>query len=166
MKILLPESIVQKLTLALKKADSREIGGILMGEHLSKGVFRVKELTIQEHGGTYFSFVRQLKNILNPLRLFFYKTGYNYKKYNYLGEWHSHPEFTPEPSICDSETMWEIVNDPEMGANFVVLMIVRLNKIEHLEGTVSVYLPKNQRFKGELIREEFDKNISFYLNSH
>ena len=60
----------------------------------------------------------------------------------------------------------KLVNDPEMGANFVVLMIVRLNKIEHLEGTVSVYLPKNQRFKGELIREEFDKNISFYLNSH
>lgn len=166
MKILLPESIVQKLTLALKKSGSREIGGILMGEHLSEGVFRVKELTIQKHGGTCFSFVRQLKNILNPLKHFFYETGYNYKKYNYLGEWHSHPEFSPEPSNRDSETMWEIVDDPEVGANFVVLMIVRLNKIELLEGTVTVYLHENQRLKGKLIRQEFDKNISFYLNSN
>ena len=160
MKILLPESIVQKLTLALKKSGSREIGGILMGEHLSEGVFRVKEITIQEHGGTYFSFIRQLKNILNPLKHFFHKTGYNYKKYNYLGEWHSHPEFTPEPSNRDSETMWEIVEDPEVGANFVVLMIVKLNKIDYIEGTATVYLKQDQKFRGQLIREEIDNNLT------
>jgi proteasome lid subunit RPN8/RPN11 len=154
MQILLPDEAANKLTEALKKAGNREIGGILMGEHLSEGVFRVKDLTIQCHGGTFASFTRFLAENLSPLQNFFRETGYDFTRFNYLGEWHSHPAFAPEPSSTDCKTIWEIVEDSTVGANFVVLMIVRLDEATQLEGSVTVFLPGHQMFKGTLIQEE------------
>lgn len=154
MQILLPDEAANKLTEALKKARNKEIGGILMGEHVSEGVFRVKDLTIQSHGGTSASFTRFLEENLSPLQNFFRETGYDFTRFNYLGEWHSHPTFALEPSGTDCNTIWEIVEDSIVGANFVVLMIVRLDDAAQLEGTVNVFLPGHQMFKGTLIQEE------------
>jgi hypothetical protein len=137
----------------LKEADSQEIGGILMGEYVADEVYRVCDLTVQRQGGTFASFVRMVRETIAPLRRFFHRTGYNFTYFNYLGEWHSHPSFTLHPSGVDSETMWEIVNDPQVGANFAVLMVVQLGNSSHLEGTVTVYSPKRQMLEGELIRE-------------
>jgi Prokaryotic homologs of the JAB domain len=52
---------------------------------------------------------------------------HNFKRFNYLGEWHSHPSFLPEPSATDHKSMREMIEDPKLGANFVVLMVVKLN---------------------------------------
>lgn len=49
--------------------------------------------------------------------------------------------------------MQSIINDPETGAFFVVLMIVKLNKDDALTGTVTVYQPDAPEFFGELILE-------------
>ncbi len=141
MQILLPDGVGQKLTKALKAAGNREIGGILMGEHILENVYRVKDLTIQTHGGTSVSFMRVMQGVFRPLQHFFHGTDYNFTRFNYLGEWHSHPAFAPQPSSLDSQTMWEIVEDSEVGANFAVLMIVRLDGAGSLEGTTTVYLP-------------------------
>jgi proteasome lid subunit RPN8/RPN11 len=156
MQILLPDEATNKLTEALKKARNKEIGGILMGEQLSEGIFRVKDLTIQSHGGTSVSFTRFLEENLNPLQKFFRETGYDFTRFNYLGEWHSHPAFAPEPSSTDCNTIWEIVEDSSVGANFIILMIVRLDDADKLEGTVSVFLPGHQMLKGTLIQENAD----------
>ncbi|HAG79794.1 MAG TPA: hypothetical protein DCL61_01205, partial [Cyanobacteria bacterium UBA12227] len=81
MQILLPYELVQKLITALKKAGSREIGGILMGEYIADDVYRVKDLTIQNHGGTSASFVRAIQEIVNPLKHFFRKTDYDFTRF-------------------------------------------------------------------------------------
>jgi len=154
MQILLPEKITRRLSVALKAAGRQEIGGILMGERVSDEVYRVQNLTIQRRGGTFASFVRSIQGILTPLKRFFRQTGYNYTRFNYLGEWHSHPSFALEPSPLDHETMWDIVEDPQVGANFAVLIIVRLDDIGRLEATATVYLPGRQMLKAELIQEE------------
>ncbi len=154
MQILQPDEAANKLTEDLKKARNKEIGGILMGEHVSEGVFRVKDLTIQSHGGTAASFTRILEENLSPLQNFFCETGYDFTRFNYLGEWHSHPAFALEPSGTDCNTIWEIVEDSSVGANFAILMIVRLNDADQLEGSVTVFLPRHQSFKGTLIHEE------------
>lgn len=156
MQIILPNDVANKLAKALKNFVNREIGGILMGEKVSESVFRVKDITIQSHGGTLASFTRFLEYIFNPLQNFFCETGYDFTRFNYLGEWHSHPAFAPEPSSIDCNTMWEIVEDSSVGANFVILMIVQLDDTDQLEGTVTVFLPGHQMFKGTLIQEKYE----------
>jgi len=156
MQIILPNDVAKKLAKALKNSVNREIGGILMGKNVSENVFLVKDITIQSHGGTFATFTRFLEDIFNPLQNFFRNTGYNFTRCNYLGEWHSHPAFILEPSSTDCKTMWEIVEDFSVGANFAVLMIIRLDSTERLEGTVTVFLPNHQRFKGTLIQEKAD----------
>jgi len=41
-KILLPDRIEQRLTIALENAKNQEVGGILMGEHVTDGIYRVR----------------------------------------------------------------------------------------------------------------------------
>lgn len=154
MQILLSEEIVQKLVKALQRAGDKEIGGILMGEHVLNGVYRVKDLTIQLYGGTVISFMRLPMAVLYPLQNFFRKTEYDFTRFNYLGEWHSHPSFTLQPSSTDCKTMREIVEDLSVGANFAVLMVVRLNRLQQIEGTVTVFIPGNKTLKGTLSQEK------------
>ena len=153
MQIHLPESSAQKLIKALKQAGSKEIGGILMGEYLSPQVYRIADLTIQAQPGTLASFLRLPRSVLRPLQTFFQKTGNQFTRFNYLGEWHSHPLYSIEPSSVDCNSMWEIVSDPNVGANFAVLLVVKLNAIGQLEGGVTIFFPNRQLFNGELVQE-------------
>ena len=139
MNLLLPPEIVSKLENALVNAGAKEIGGILMGEHVGINTFRVKELTIQRKKGTFATFVRLVGEIVGPLRSFFQATNYNYTRFNYLGEWHSHHSFALKPSSPDNATMIEIVMDEQLGARFVVLLLVKLNAHNQLEHSATVY---------------------------
>lgn len=152
MRVLLPGDVAERLADALRDAGRRETGGVLMGEHVSEGVFRVKDLTVQRRG-TFASFVREVGTALAPLHRFFQETGHDYVRYNYLGEWHSHPSFTPEPSHKDSESMWRIVENPAVGANFAVLLIVRLASKGKLEGSATAYLPGRRRLEATIEAE-------------
>jgi [CysO sulfur-carrier protein]-S-L-cysteine hydrolase len=153
MQILLPPDIIERLIHALEQADTREIGGILMGEHIAENVFRVKDLTVQQHSGSFVTFVRMLQDIIAPLRHFFQATNHNYSRFNYLGEWHSHPSFVPEPSSRDRQTMRDLIEDPAVGAHFVVLMIVKLTQAGQLDGSVTVFQPAGLEARGELVLE-------------
>jgi hypothetical protein len=62
----------------------------------------------------------------NALR-FFDRTQHQYKRFNYIGEWHSHPSFEVKPSPQDVETMVKLVTDPAFKGSFAILMIVRLD---------------------------------------
>lgn len=154
MQLLVPREVARQLVEALWSAGRREIGGILMAEHIAENTFRVRSLTIQRRGGSVSSFIRIVQAIIEPLRRFFRTTGHNYTRFNYIGEWHSHPSFVPLPSPKDHQTMHEIIEDPEVGALFVVLMIVKVTSERDLEGTVSVYQPGGIRFQGALVIEE------------
>ena len=153
MNVLLPAEIENRLITALQRAGQHEIGGILMAECLAPNYFRVTDVTIQHRGGSFATFLRGVKLALNPLKRFFEKTGHDYERFNYLGEWHSHPSFTLEPSNPDIRSMLEIIRDPQVGATFVVLMIIRLGKNSILEGTVTVFVPGQPAFSGALIME-------------
>jgi integrative and conjugative element protein (TIGR02256 family) len=153
MQLILPREIRQQLETALKEAGQREIGGILMAEHVGENTFRVQSLTIQRRGGSIATFLRIVEAFLVPLRKFFRQTDYNYTRFNYIGEWHSHPSFVPEPSKTDHQTMLSIINDPQVGAYFVVLLIVKLDEDEIFVGTVTVYQPNMREFKGKLVLE-------------
>jgi proteasome lid subunit RPN8/RPN11 len=152
MELQLPEPIVEELVGVLAGAGSYEVGGILMGEHLAEGVFRVAEITVQRARGTFASFVRLVWEAVASLERFFRRTGRAYTRFNYLGEWHSHPAFSLEPSDRDCRSMQEIVDDPSVGANFAVLLIVRLDT-GRLNGRTYVFLPGGRRYIGHLVIE-------------
>lgn len=153
MQLIVPPEIRSHLLEALAQAGQREIGGILMGEHVGPDTFRVKELTIQRKVGTFAAFTRIVKEILAPLRAFFDSTNHDYTRFNYLGEWHSHHSFELSPSGRDHVTMHDIVTDPHLGARFVVLLLVRLGTNGQLEGSVTVYQSDRTCLVGSIIQE-------------
>ena len=141
MQLLIPPNITSQLFDALTDEGQREIGGILMGEHVSNDTFRVASVTVQRKGGTFAAFVRIVAEILSPLREFFESTRHEYTKHNYLGEWHSHHSFALSPSEKDQTTMYTMVMDPELGAHFVVLLLVKLGESGGIDGSVTIYQP-------------------------
>ncbi|MDD1730244.1 MAG: Mov34/MPN/PAD-1 family protein [Methanospirillum sp.] len=153
MQVLIPSKIVHQIITALNLAKKREIGGIMMGEHIDENKFRINEITIQTHGGTLSSFIRSIKDFTEPLRSFFNRTKHEYTRFNYLGEWHSHQNFALIPSSKDTFTMEEIVMDPESNVNFAILLLVRIGQSGYLESTVTLYQPGRKNTSAEIIYE-------------
>ena len=140
------------MTEALQKAGRRETGGILMGEHVSEDTFRVVGITVQLQLGTLASFVRALSEVKSALLRFFRRTKHEYSRFNYLGEWHSHPSFALEPSLRDRESMFQIVQDPVVGARFAVLVIVRLYS-KDLRAAAFVFHPGGTLERANILSE-------------
>ena len=153
MKIILPNNISLQMQEALLEASNREVGGILMAEHVGKNCFRIVDITIQKHGGTVATFIRVVSSALNSLTQFFKKTNYNYRRFNYLGEWHSHPQFALRPSDKDVASMFDIVSDPSVGANFVVLLLVKLSEAR-LQTSCWFFLPSGKFYQGYVVLEK------------
>lgn len=151
MQIRVPDAVARQLVDALTQAGVREVGGVMMGEHVGEDLFSVAEITVQR-AGTVATFVRAIWDAVTSLKQFFAKKDHQYTRFNYLGEWHSHPSFQLHPSDRDSATMWGIVEDPEVGANFAVLLIVRMRDCE-LDGRAFVYLPGKKMQPATLVLE-------------
>lgn len=141
MRILLPGRTTDVLRRELAVAKHREIGGVLVGEHLGGETFRIADLSVQRTGGTSHHFVRDPAQHQEFLRQFFERTGYDYERYNYIGEWHSHPTVPALPSSTDISTMNGIVSDPDVGAAFAILLIARLHWCWGLQLSTTAFRP-------------------------
>lgn len=126
MQLLVARPVVERLERELRRAGRKEIGGLLMGEHVRDELFRLVDLTVQRSGGTHACFIRRPDDHKAQLEKFFAETGNDFGRFNYMGEWHSHPSFEPLPSDTDIHTMQSMVEDPESGVNFLVLMVCRM----------------------------------------
>lgn len=148
--LILPPEIVTLLEQVLSHAGRREIGGVLMAEHVGVNEFVVRDITIHRRG-TFAWFLRRIEEAWVALYRFFEKTRRDYARFNYIGEWHSHPSFEPAPSRQDHRSMYEIISDTSVGANFVVLVIVKLDTSGELVGTAHTYLPNGSPQASTLI---------------
>lgn len=117
--------VILRMRSMLVRARSREIGGVLMGEQLGEDHFRIVDFSVDNLTGGFAHFVREPDHHRVALAAFFERTDANYARYNYLGEWHSHPNFPVHPSLEDCRSMTSLV-EGERGIEFAVLMIVRL----------------------------------------
>jgi Prokaryotic homologs of the JAB domain len=126
-KIRLSSEVCRVMQDACRHAKERETGGMLFAEHVGEDEFRVLEATV-EGTGTLASFVRLVGDGLARLDRFFRRTRHDYRRFNYIGEWHSHPSFVLQPSGRDDTTMIDIVTDPSTGALFAVAVIVKLEE--------------------------------------
>ncbi|MBO9463158.1 MULTISPECIES: Mov34/MPN/PAD-1 family protein [Stappiaceae] len=138
MQIALPSSVRRKIRRELSQAGRRETGGLLLAEQLDdEGRFRVVDVTVDPRGGESAYFERRPELHTQALEAFFKKHGNDFSRFNYLGEWHSHPSFSVTPSMTDITTMQALVEDAG-NIDFSVLMIVRLRMFVMLQ--VGTYL--------------------------
>jgi integrative and conjugative element protein (TIGR02256 family) len=150
--LILPNDITESLFSALTEAKHDEVGGVLMGEHVGLNQFRIHEITIHSKGSRA-SFLRRIEDAIFQINSFFKKTAKNYRRFNYIGEWHSHPLFEPFPSRKDDESMLDIIQDSKVGANFVVLLIVKLDSSSQVIATAHTYLPDGTRHNSKIQME-------------
>jgi [CysO sulfur-carrier protein]-S-L-cysteine hydrolase len=125
-KLILPRKIRTQLAGQLRAAGRREIGGCILAESLGNDSFRIDEITVQNSGGPNGSFVRDPEFHRPAIDAFFRRNNNDYERFNYLGEWHSHPSFSTRPSSLDIQEMGALLADKDAGATFAVLMIVRM----------------------------------------
>jgi len=124
MRIELSKDVRRRMLECLAKVKRREIGGILMAEQLKPGEFRIVDFSLDDITGSAAHFVRSPEYHRAALEAFFARTGYNYARYNYLGEWHSHPNHPSRPSEKDISSMKDLLVE-ERSIPFVVLLIVK-----------------------------------------
>jgi [CysO sulfur-carrier protein]-S-L-cysteine hydrolase len=127
MRIRLRSSVLVRLRTTLSRAGIRETGGQLFGEQLAVSDFSVTELTVQARPESFARFVVDVIQAARDAMRFFNRTDHQYQRFNYIGEWHSHPSFAVLPSDIDAQTMRALVRDPGFRGAFAVLMIVRLD---------------------------------------
>jgi integrative and conjugative element protein (TIGR02256 family) len=123
-KVELTKDVQKRMMLCLARSKRREIGGILMAEQIQPGEFRVVDFSLDDLTGSAAHFVRSPDHHRAALDAFFARTGNDYARYNYLGEWHSHPNHAPFPSTTDLLSMHDLL-DEERSISFAILLIVK-----------------------------------------
>lgn len=126
---------------ALRRAGRREIGGVLMGEQLAPGQFQIIDFSVDDKTGTNAHFVRSPDMHQKALEDFFARTGNDFRRFNYLGEWHSHPSFPAIPSSTDIQAMENLING-ERNIAFSVLLILRLRMWLKLDMSATLFTRK------------------------
>lgn len=124
MKVELTKDVRKRMMSCLSKTKHREIGGILMAEQVNLGEFRIIDFSLDDITGSAAHFVRSPDHHRAALEAFFARTDNDYSRYNYLGEWHSHPNYSPFPSPTDIHSMHELLEE-EHSISFAILLIVK-----------------------------------------
>lgn len=124
--ILIDRSIRLRLSKHLRRSGNREIGGLLFGEQLAPSKFRLVDFSVDSATGQATHFSHSLSSHNHKLEQFFKRVGADFARFNYLGEWHSHPRFRVIPSAQDCQSMLEMVRT-ESSIPFSALLIVRLD---------------------------------------
>jgi len=122
--LLVPRDVRVRLNDTVRAAGRLEIGGVLMAEQLAPGRFSLVDFTVDAEKGGAAHFVRSVDHHREALAAFFDRTGSDFARFNYLGEWHSHPNHPPVPSTEDLRSMQGLV-DGERDIPFALLLIVR-----------------------------------------
>ncbi|MDR7040289.1 hypothetical protein J2X36_005071 [Methylobacterium sp. BE186] len=81
------------------------------------------------------------------------RTGYDYMRFNYLGEWHSHPSLPSTPSRDDLAAMHELLAEDRIGATFACLLIVRPRLFRRLDVGAYVFTPDGGMQVLKVVRE-------------
>lgn len=117
---------------ALKRFGNYEIGGMLIGYKIGDNHFSISRATVADDI-TNFNLASFIREPFKSMKILL--KAFKRKKHNYIGEWHSHPQFRLYPSDADVKTMKGILSDPGYGVNFALLIISKLrNGKAEMEG--------------------------------
>ncbi|MBU1376147.1 MAG: Mov34/MPN/PAD-1 family protein [Alphaproteobacteria bacterium] len=139
MKVELDDTVRRRMRERLRKAGRREIGGVLMAEQVAVDHFKIIDFSVDDQTGSYAHFVRSPERHKAALDAFFARTSADYERFNYLGEWHSHPSFSVQPSTEDCASMVSLVHG-ERDIHFAFLVIVKLQLWTSLQYSITLFV--------------------------
>jgi len=148
-EVVLNDRSVRKLKRELGASGSKEIGGVLAAEQVGNGRFMVIDLSVQRNG-TDSSFIRDPVQHRAFIQAFHERMGHQPGRFNYLGEWHSHPSYTAMPSVEDFDQMQSLVEDEEQMSTFLVLLVLKLDANDQLLGSAYGFRPGQPPVRGRL----------------
>jgi len=109
--------------------STNESGGILLGQMKDTNIYLLRASTPNAKDRSHrMGFTRHKEVAQSIIDYEFLNSG---KKTIYLGEWHTHPENDPSPSIQDSKMINDQFKKNELNEDFIVSFIV---------GNVSIYI--------------------------
>ena len=110
-----------------QKNKELESGGILLGEiYIQSSKVIIKEVIVSKKAKRSLFGVKvnkkEMQQVLEKRRKESEYTLY------YIGDWHSHPEVNPTPSIIDKLSYSQIMKKTNILTNFIVFLILGNNK--------------------------------------
>jgi integrative and conjugative element protein (TIGR02256 family) len=139
LRVELGPDLERRFRKAVRDAGRREIGGMLMAEQIKPGHFCIIDFSLDAFSGSHTAFRRDPAVHQKTLDDFFARTGRDFQRFNYLGEWHTHPSFSVHPSAEDIDTMTDIVENGSASITFAVLLILRLRWRVWLDHSLTVF---------------------------
>jgi proteasome lid subunit RPN8/RPN11 len=127
LEIIIPKKISLILIKQISKHSPLETKGALFAEDLGNDTFKIDGVYLEPKPGTT-TFV---KLYINQEYVSFQKNYHkfrknNFSKYNYIGDWHSHPLFECLPSSYDVSEVEEDIK--KSNAIFLVQLILKVLK--------------------------------------
>lgn len=161
MRLRIPTSIIEQWAADLDRASHKEVGGVLFGEQITEGDFRIVEITRQQFfGGTATTFKRRGGVARKEILALHEKFGGDPKRFNYLGEWHSHPNAPAWPSLQDECTMQKLLADQGGVVNFLILIIVKLDEQAKFHICARAYLASGHNLNCEIEIEATEGDVA------
>lgn len=117
-------NVIHKIKKYCQKHAMNESGGILLGKVKNNYseiiIVDVSEpCSRDENGRCYF-----IRNKENAQIIIDEKWRESNGEVNYIGEWHTHPEITPKPSLTDKKLLSECIKNNECPFNLLFMIIV------------------------------------------
>lgn len=120
--LIIREDVVKIFRTFEQKSSKTEAGGILLG-FVYPGFTEICEATIPgklDRFGQFF-FIRSKNGAQRKINKAWIKSE---GSLIYLGEWHTHPDINPKPSITDIDMIKKQLKETEMEIDFLYLIIV------------------------------------------
>lgn len=135
-KLLVDDSLLEKLTKIAKTHYPKECGGFLVGYY--SDCFCTLNITDfilpKEFNSSSVNFTRSTIGIKETLNHFFESKGHYY-----VGEWHTHPNGSSQYSLTDLHAMVEIVNCDTVQISNPILLILGIEEDQMKEFSFYIY---------------------------
>lgn len=134
--VLIRDEVIARVLDLTTASRRHETGGILIGRYEDDGRLAVIEIATDRPRGSIFSaftFGRGSKDLARRLEEE-WRLGRHY-----LGEWHSHPGGSPEPSNRDRDTMMGIAGNAKYDCSAPVLLIMGEDRHKAPDWSVNVF---------------------------
>lgn len=118
------QKVVDTFKLFIQYDEAKpEAGGVLLGYLIDDYSFYVSDLSTptEDDKSSRFSFVRSFISAQRFVNTFFKKSK---GKKIYLGEWHTHPEKLPSPSITDLKSFEKQLKENVLNSQVIFMIII------------------------------------------